>query len=419
MKLRLISLATGIALGGLSGAVYAGAFGIGTQSGSGTGNAYSAGAAGAEDASAAWYNPASMAFLPAGKHVMVSGHLLRPSFKFRDEGSTIPGALGTGNGGDGGGWAAVPNAAFVMSLSSQLSFGLSVNSPFGLKTDYDAGWIGQRIGLASEILSVNINPALSYKVSPALSLGFGASVQYLEAELTNASALGTSKLKANDVGYGLNFGAMFAVSPSSRIGIAYRSSIDYKLEGGVSFSGVAAANANASADLRTPESVSFSFFTALDPKWDLMGDITWTRWSRVKAIVPTCQQVSAVVCAGGAGTPILGATLPTNWKDTWRVALGANYKFNSQWKLRMGVAYDPTPTNDVDRTARLPDQDRFWVAVGAQYAVSKQGRLEMGYAHEFVRDARVNTQVFGTAFRQVGHFEDKADILTIAYSHSF
>lgn len=419
MKIRLIALVTGVALGGTSSGAFAGAFGIGTQSGSGTGNAYSAGAAGAEDASAAWYNPAAMAFLPAGKHVMVSGHLLRPSFKFNDEGSTIPGALGSGNGGDGGGWAAVPNAAFVMNLSNQLSFGLSVNSPFGLKTDYDTGWIGQRIGLTSEILSVNINPALSYKVSPALSVGFGASVQYLEAELTNASALGISKLKANDVGYGLNFGAMFAVGPSSRIGFAYRSSIDYKLDGAVSFTAVSAANANASADLRTPESVSLSFFTALDPKWDLMGDITWTRWSRVKGIVPTCQQVSAVVCAGGAGTPILGATLPTNWKDTWRVALGANYKYNAQWKLRMGVAYDPTPTNDVDRTARLPDQDRFWVAVGAQYAVSKQGRLEIGYAHEFVRDARVNTQVFGTAFRQIGHFEDKADILTIGYSHSF
>ena len=38
---------------------------------------------------------------------------------------------------------------------------------------------------------------------------------------------------------------------------------------------------------------------------------------------------------------------------------------------------------------------------------------------EFIRDAKVNTQVFGTAFRQRGHFEDRADILTLAYSHSF
>lgn len=419
MKARLIGLATGVALAGLSGSAFAGAFAIGTQSGSGTGNAYAAGAAGAEDAASAWFNPASMAFLPAGRHVSAAGHLLRPSFKFNDEGSTIPPVLGSGNGGDGGDWAVVPNAAFVTSLSDRLSFGLSMNAPFGLKTEYGAGWIGQRIALMSEIKAVNINPALSYKVSPALSVGVGLSLQYLEAELTNASALGVSKLKADDIGYGINVGAMFAVSPSTRIGVAYRSSIDYNLEGSVAFTGAPAANAQASADLRTPESVSLSFFTALTPKWDLMGDVTWTRWSRIVSIVPTCMQASAVVCAGGAGSPVLGATLPTHWKDTWRVGLGANYKYDSRLKLRMGVAYDPTPTNDVERTARLPDQDRLWVAVGAQYALSRQGRLEVGYAHEFVSDARVNTQVFGTAFRQVGRFENKANILTIAYSHAF
>lgn len=419
MKARLIGIAVGVALSGASGSVFAGAFGIGTQSGSGTGNAFAAGSAGAEDASSAYFNPASMSLLPVGKHASGALHLLRPSFKFQNEGSTVPGALGTGSGGDGGDWNFVPNGAFVMSLTNNVSVGLSLNVPFGLKTNYDAGWVGQRIALMSEIKTVNLNPAVSFKVSPALSLGVGINMQYIEAELTNASALGISNLKANDVGYGWNVGAMFSLSPSTRIGVAYRSSIKYDLDGAVSFTGVSAANANATADLRTPDSVSLSFFSVVSPKWDVMGDITWTKWSNIKAIIPTCRQTSAVVCAGGAGTPILGATLPTNWDDSWRVSVGANYKYDNQWKFRFGLAYDPTPTNDVDRTARLPDQDRFWVAVGAQYAVSRQGKLEIGYAHEFVRDARVNTQIFGTAFRQTGHFEDKADIISIAYSHSF
>jgi long-chain fatty acid transport protein len=181
VKLRIISLATGIALAGAAGSAFAGAFGIATQSGSGTGNAYAAGAAGAEDAGSAWHNPASMSLLPPGKHVSVAGHLLRPSFKFRDEGSTIPAGLGAGNGGDGGDWAVVPNGAFVMALDNRLSFGLSVNAPFGLKTEYDPGWVGQRIALMSEIVAVNVNPALSYKVSPALSVGVGLNVQYLES----------------------------------------------------------------------------------------------------------------------------------------------------------------------------------------------------------------------------------------------
>lgn len=419
MKAKLVGLAVGMAVGAASGSVFAGAFGIATQSGSGTGNAFAAGAAGAEDAGSAFFNPASMSLLPAGKHVSGALHFLRPSFKFQDGGSTVPAVLGSGGGGDGGDWNFVPNGAFVMDLTNSVSVGLSLNAPFGLKTNYDQGWVGQRIALMSEIKSISLNPAVSFKVSPSLSLGAGLNVQYIEAELTNASALGTSNLKANDVGYGWNVGAMFSLSPSTRVGIAYRSSIKYELDGAVSFTGVSAANARATADLRTPDSMSFSFFSALNSKWDVMGDITWTKWSNIKSIIPTCAQASAVVCAGGAGTAILGATLPTNWDDSWRVSLGANYKYDNQWKFRFGLAYDPSPTNDVDRTARLPDQDRFWVAVGAQYAVSRQGKLEIGYAHEFVRDARVNTQIFGTAFRQTGHFEDKADILSIAYSHSF
>lgn len=419
MKTKLIVLAVGVALSGVSGSVLAGAFGIATQAGSGTGNAYSSGAASAEDAQSAFFNPAAMSLLPRGTHVSGSLHFLRPSFKFNDEGSTIPGALGAGSGGDGGDWNYVPNAALATTLSNGLSVGLTVNVPFGLKTHYDAGWIGQRIALMSEIKTVNVNPAISYKVSPSFALGVGINVQYIEAELTNTSALGISNLKANDVGYGWNVGAMFNVSPSTRIGLAYRSSIKYELDGAISFSGVPAANANASADLRTPDSVSLSFFSAVNPKWDVMADLTWTKWSNIKSIIPTCRQASAVVCAGGAGPAILGATLPTNWDDTWRVSVGANYKYSDRMKLRFGLAYDPTPTNDTDRTARLPDQDRFWVALGAQIALSRQGKLEIGYAHEFVRDARVNTQVFGTAFRQTGHFEDRADILSIAYSHSF
>ena len=47
--------------------------------------------------------------------------------------------------------------------------------------------------------------------------------------------------------------------------------------------GIAIARARAAAaDLRVPETFSLSLFSAVTPKWDLMGDITWTRWSRLE-----------------------------------------------------------------------------------------------------------------------------------------
>jgi long-chain fatty acid transport protein len=113
--------------------------------------------------------------------------------------------------------------------------------------------------------------------------------------------------------------------------------------------------------------------------------------------------------------------LTFNWQDTWRTSLGANYKLNDTWKLRAGVAYDKTPTNDVDRTARLPDQDRTWLAFGAQMKVGKSGKLDISYAHEFMKDAAVNNRAVSAppGQRLIGSFENQVDILSIQYSHTF
>jgi len=78
-----------------------------------------------------------------------------------------------------------------------------------------------------------------------------------------------------------------------------------------------------------------------------------------------------------------------------------------------------TPTNDQTRTPRLPDQDRTWVALGVQYKYSKVGTFELGYAHEFIRDANINNTVTGVPGALVGKFDNKADIISVQYSHQF
>ncbi len=88
-------------------------------------------------------------------------------------------------------------------------------------------------------------------------------------------------------------------------------------------------------------------------------------------------------------------------------------------KFRFGVAFDKTPTNDLHRSPRLPDQDRKWVALGMQYKPSKQGTLEFAYAHEFVKDGAVNNATAGVPGRLIGHFNSRADIISVQYSHSF
>ncbi|MGA0115926.1 MAG: OmpP1/FadL family transporter, partial [Burkholderiales bacterium] len=407
----------------------AGGFGIGTQSGSGTGNAFAGGAAAADDASVAWSNPAAMTLLPTGKQVTFAGHVILPSFKFTNNGSTGAigaGLLGTGNGGDGGDLAVIPNGFFTMSINPNLRFGLALNVPFGLATEYAPGWQGQVTALESEIKTININPSLAYKVNDKFSIGGGVSIQKIDAKLsafTGAVATGNLALKADDIGYGFNFGLLAQMTPSTRVGFSYRSRISYDLEGTATFSGAAAPlfNGNVRADLKVPESASLSLFSTMGDKWELMADLTHTGWSSIKRLDVIRMNASALVApppGGAAGSTL--TSLQFNWKDTLRIGIGANYKLNNQTKLRFGLALDPTPTNDVDRTPRLPDQDRTWLALGVQYKPGKDGVLEVGYAHEFVKDARINTAgPTAPAGRLIGSFNSKADILSVQYSHKF
>jgi long-chain fatty acid transport protein len=424
IRIQLASVAVSGALLGFAGGAAAGGFGIATQSGSGTGNAFAGGAAAVDDASVAWFNPAGMTLLPHGKQVTAALHAIKPSFKFQNTGSTgFFAAPGSGDGGDAGDWAFVPNAFFTMDINPKWSVGLALNAPFGLKTDYDAGWRGQATALKSEVKAVNINPSFAYKVSDTVSIGAGASVQKLEAKLTSCASLtlaptctSVADLDADDIGYGFNLGLMVQATPTTRIGAAYRSSIKYELEGSATFSGTPAGNSDIKADLKVPASASFSVFHEAGSKWELMGDVTWTKWSTVQQLV--------VVRTSGAAAGTTLTTLPFNWDDTWRFGVGANYKMDARTKLRFGVAYDETPTNDTTRTPRLPGEDRIWIAFGVQYKPSKAGTLEVGYAHEFISDASVSspagpggTACTGSCLR--GNFDNKADIISIQYSHLF
>ena len=63
------------------------AFQLVPQGVSGLGNAYAGAAAVAEDAATVWWNPAGMARLLPGKHLLLGGHLVLPSTEFTNNGA--------------------------------------------------------------------------------------------------------------------------------------------------------------------------------------------------------------------------------------------------------------------------------------------------------------------------------------------
>lgn len=398
--------------------VRAGGFGILVQSTSAIGNAVAGGAAAAEDATTIWYNPAGMGKL-SGLVASTVVSAVQPSFKFHNTGSSGAFALpGTGEGGDGGSIGLVPQGYVAVELGERWRVGVGLNTPFGLKTEYDDGWRGALTALKSEAVSYNVNPSIAYRLGPSVWIGAGVSIQHFSAELTNfGGPLGTAKLKASDTSWGFNAGALFDVTPDTRVGAAFRSKISYSLSGDATFAGGAAFNSGAQADLTVPEAASINIVTKLSPHWELMGGATWTRWSRLQTLTVTRTSASALGLAGSVVT-----TLPFNWRNSTLMAAGANYKPNDNWKIRFGIAHDPAVSNDLTRTARLPDQRRILIALGAQFQQEKTGpfknwTFDFSIGHEFVKDANVNNAVTGVPGRLVGTFENEARVVSFQASY--
>jgi long-chain fatty acid transport protein len=338
--------------------------------------------------------------------------------------------------------------------------GFAFNAPFGLELDNSGDWMGRFQARRSMIKTYNFNPAISYRIADRITFGLGIDYQHIKAELSNsvnysavvaqgvqqlvtsgqvppvalpgllaanAGLEGYTRLRGTDSAWGYNAGLLFDISDTSRLGIAYRSSISYTIDGDVTFTTPTASNpvgagiiavasgtggplapGDVSVDLKMPETAIASFVQEFGDQWELSADLAWTGWSSVQEL--------RVVRDNGA---VLSLT-PERWDDTWRYAVGGAFKVNPSFKLRAGIAYDQTPVPSSTRTARLPDEARRWIAVGANWT-SGSVAVDVGYAHLFVKDASIN-QNGGNAVaygQLVGEQQSNIDIVSVQVGYKF
>lgn len=344
----------------------AGSFYLQEQSARGAGRAYS-GEGADKGAASLWWNAASIA--RSGREVYVGAHGLLLESNVDNAGSyvTYPGGANVPIQGQNHAISPiesgiVPNFAISTPIGDRFAVGLAVQAPYNFTTKYQQGSFARYDALTSELRSANVSLVGAMQVTDWLDIGAGVDAMYVKAKLTsnlpNLSPLlpdASNQLEGDGIAYGWNVGAQAHVGKFD-FGLSYRSAMEHELEGDIALTGLvgplAAGNFTGAgeASINTPWYAFASVRYAATDKLTLNAQVNRIGWSEFDAIR---------VSYNGTGD-----TIVQDYKDVTTGAVGFDYVMNDMLTVRGGVAYDPTPTRDGERTARIPDADRWLYSAG-------------------------------------------------------
>ena len=345
----------------------------------------------------------------------VTGIFLQSELDVDPSRSLLTGFGITGDGGNVGEVGIVPASYFAMPLTDEFYIGMSITAPYGLSTTSDDPWVGMFSHLDAQAISVNATPMFGIKFNEMVSFGIGMQIEYFDVDIETAllpiASPPRQRLEGDDVNIGLVAGITLTPFDGTVIGIGYRSAIDHALSGTQSFDisvptplGTIPAGAYPIlAEITVPETISVGVRQRINEAFTVMGGLEWTNWSRVQTIP-------------FAGSPSR-SSLALNYDDGWFFALGGEYKYDPNWTFRAGLAYEIAPTQDEDRSMRLPDSDRIWASIGASYNWNEQLSLDFGYSHIFADDGPVDETTAG--IRYAGTAESSANIVSLGVRYKF
>ncbi len=424
---RLTSIAL---IAGSISCSYAGGFSLYTEGSAAEVGVFAAGAAAeAQDASIGWYNPAGLALLQKNE-ALISGVGVLPVSKISGMSSYYTDNLAPYQQSfvklSGGEQAIVPAIHVSHPLGKRAVFGLSVVSPFGLSSNWPEDAPTRYAATLTKLLTANVSPEMGVLLTDHLAFGAGLDVQYADVKfdgvagspaalqylesfgvpVTTTMFDSSSNNEGSSIGVGFHTGILALFNHHhTRIGVNYQSRMKHQFEGHSILKGRLASptltnpyeeyklDGLYSNYIALPDVVTLSAYQDITQKFALLGSVLHTGWSSFKTI--ELYNVAGFSVESSEQAPINLVT-PQGYRDTWRAALGANYRVTDRWMVRIGGGYDQTPTVSAERDIRLPDVDRGAISAGCHYQVTTALGFDVGYTYLFgLGQASINkTQVF-------------------------
>ena len=397
------------------------------------GDAFSGGAASASDASAAYYSPAAMILVKDELALNLSAINVRSTFK--GTATTGDGSVPiNGENAEADGTDVLPTLYFVTQLAEGFSFGAFLNAPYATGTDFGTDSVARYQATESEITGINGGVSVAFRVHDKVSIGGSMIAQYLKArtavainttalclgaeangdlgpftcaglgidpaELGNNTADGQFEMEGHNTVFGFAIGTLVEFTPHSRLGLNYRTRIAHDLTGSANvtfpdsattfatLAGLDSTQADGRVSMTTPETANLSYYHEIGAL-GLQADVSWTGWSRFDEL--KIESNNATVAA------LTAAPQQYDWDDSYRIALGANYRMNEQLTVRGGLAFDKTPIGDENTKIDFAFDDYKAISVGLSYALGNQLTLDAGFQHTLTQKRDIDQNELATA----------------------
>ncbi|MCI0749833.1 MAG: outer membrane protein transport protein [Nevskiales bacterium] len=307
--------------------------------------------------------------------------------------------------------------------SEKISLGVGLFSPFGLGTEWPADWEGRYITTRSELLTVNLNPVISFELTPSTAFAVGLDFLLAEASLENKLNLstlaqpdGNQKFSGHGFGLGFNLGFYSEWTPTVAFGASYRSEVGMDIDGDAEFELPDASlasifpNTGASTDITFPQQLHVALAYSGIDRTTLEVGLRWEDWSSFNELRIELEQPVA-----GMSTSIS----PRDWHDTLTLTTGGRYRLNDRVALLAGFVWgeDPIPDETFDPT--ITDSNHYALTFGTEIGIHKH-RLSLAYSFQKWADRTKNNEIGSVSgARANGKYESSSHFLALGFTYVF
>lgn len=320
------------------------------------------------------------------------------------------------------------NIAASFKIADGLQAGLMLYTPYGSGINWGTHWAGAALNQQVTIRQFTLQPTVSYRLLPNLSVGAGLMIawgsvnldkglimgssmnsllkvlmpqQYESVKYPDMSAPASVNLKGNSgIAVGYNIGAQWDITPRWTVGASFRSKVKMTVEKGtaaVSYTGVAEQllspvldnlnSTNFKASLPCP--YVFTAGVSYKPADNVIVefDAQLNGWKTYKELSIEFVNLSE-----------FDQHIAKNYHNAMTYHAGVQWGATKRLDLRAGLAVDTSPCDKLLYNPETPAQTRISPSVGLSFRPISN--LSVDFAFTYVQ---------GTGMKDaVGHYEDFA-----------